>query len=503
MLHQLSKKFGKVLMDKITITVIVLLWLAMLTRPAHCQKFAIIGDFGVNTDTVRQVVRLIDSIGVDYILTTGDNFHVWGGHPDSSIKKFLSGYMPGRLFTVPGNHDVTDPTQGYFTQGTYLQTYKEYMYWLPENRRYYTKTFGDVTFVFMNSDFGGNYSYCPGKNKVWEPSGIDSNSIQGGYVKNVLRTSQSLYKGVILHYPPFYNYPQGISTATVMCDGVPYTFSLKNDTLIQRLRWNYAGWGANIVFSGHTHNYERHYQDSINYVITSLGGAKQGTWDTTGVMRPGTKYHYKGGFGATFVTVGKDSMLVETILINRDTIDRFAVYPDKSIRLKTLVQGFTNDEMETISDTVKVLFRLPQAPYGAVDTSVARFNHQGYSIHRLKDVSASDSFYVQIKHRNGLSQWSSRPIRLGKGLIDFDATNVENILGMTGIMKNGKLLMYSGDVDQDGTIDITDYGLVDSAALRFDEGYIPTDLNGSNFVDGADLDIVDLNVLQFPITATP
>ena len=58
--------------------------------------------------------------------------------------------------------------------------------------------------------------------------------------------------------------------------------------------------------------------------------------------------------------------------------------------------------------------------------------------------------------------------------------------------------IYSGDVDQNGIIDLTDYSIIDTDAFNVSVGLrIPSDLSGDNIVDLHDLQIADYNVRNF------
>ncbi|MBK6505797.1 MAG: hypothetical protein IPG02_09040 [Ignavibacteria bacterium] len=63
--------------------------------------------------------------------------------------------------------------------------------------------------------------------------------------------------------------------------------------------------------------------------------------------------------------------------------------------------------------------------------------------------------------------------------------------------------MYSGDVDQEGTIDAADVSMIDNAALLFTSGYVKTDLTGDNFVDATDFAIADNNAANFVSVIRP
>jgi len=484
----------------------VMAWLIFLTRPAECQKIAVVGDYGVNNEAMMQVSRLVDSCGAEYVITTGDNFHKANTPLDSMVRKpygkwFPKLSIPGKLFASMGNHDITDPVNYSVNANNYAVNYVEYFNWLPSPKRYYYKEIGEIGLGVINSDFAGNYSYCPGKNKVWERDGIDSNSIQGNFFRNAFRNSTKKFKIAVVHYPPYYNYPQPYSTATVNCDGQPYTLTIKNDTLAQRLRWKYAEMGCNAVLSGHTHLYERHEQQGIPFIISSLGGAPQGNWDTSGVMRQGTKYHFKGGYGATFMQVSGDSIIVETILANRDTIDRFVIYPQKSVRGSYSLEAL-NQPNGAKTDTIKVILRSPVLPYQAIDTSVAVVrNNTAFHIFEKADIGKP--YLLQVRHRNSLSQWSAEPVKLGVQPVVFDWTNPDNVAGSSGILSGRKLSMYAGDSNQDGTIDGTDVALTDNAAQEYRQGYIPEDTNGSGLVDAEDIHIIETNVQHYPCEYRP
>lgn len=67
----------------------------------------------------------------------------------------------------------------------------------------------------------------------------------------------------------------------------------------------------------------------------------------------------------------------------------------------------------------------------------------------------------------------------------------------------GVFAIYSGDVNQDGTIDGTDFLIIDTDIQNFGGGYIVTDLNGDGTVDGSDFLIVDANIQNFIGVVTP
>lgn len=70
-------------------------------------------------------------------------------------------------------------------------------------------------------------------------------------------------------------------------------------------------------------------------------------------------------------------------------------------------------------------------------------------------------------------------------------------------VETGVWAIYSGDIDQDGFIDILDFLILDGAIQAGDSGYLSTDLNGDGFVDIFDYLILDLNIQKGVSVARP
>lgn len=67
----------------------------------------------------------------------------------------------------------------------------------------------------------------------------------------------------------------------------------------------------------------------------------------------------------------------------------------------------------------------------------------------------------------------------------------------------GVFAIYSGDVNQDGTIDITDQASLGNDLQNFASGYVLTDLNGDSVVDITDQAILDNNLVNFVSVISP
>jgi hypothetical protein len=67
----------------------------------------------------------------------------------------------------------------------------------------------------------------------------------------------------------------------------------------------------------------------------------------------------------------------------------------------------------------------------------------------------------------------------------------------------GVFAIYSGDINQDGVVDIFDVIDMDNDVISFAAGYVTTDLNGDGVVDIFDIIILDNNVINFVAAITP
>ena len=110
-------------------------------------------------------------------------------------------------------------------------------------------------------------------------------------------------------------------------------------------------------------------------------------------------------------------------------------------------------------------------------------------------------YYVEVKHRNALETWSADPVT-------FVSDNASIAFSVDAIYAYGNneiqvdnspynvFAFYSGDVNQDGTIDASDVSEVDNDSYISLSGYVNTDVTGDNFVDAEDVSIVDNNAFN-------
>ena len=157
-------------------------------------------------------------------------------------------------------------------------------------------------------------------------------------------------------------------------------------------------------------------------------------------------------------------------------------------------------------DTVTVYLRNTASPFAKIDSSKAVIDSVTHVASCIFSNAASGTYYLHVKHRNGLETWSKSGgenyVRGNAFSYDF-TTSAAQSYGSNLILKGSEYCIYSGDINQDGVIDATDVAAVDNDAFSFAVGYILTDLNGDGLADGSDFLIADNNATSLISKSTP
>jgi len=266
-------------------------------------RFAVIGDYGDNSQPELDVANRLKSWGPEFIITNGDNNYDYGSAStiDTNIGKYYhefispyhgsygSGDTVNRFFPSLGNHDWlasgATPYLNYFT--------------LPGNERYYDFVRGCVHFFCIDSD-------------PHEPNGNSSSSTQALWLQNRLAASTAQWKIVYFHHAP---YSSGTSHGSY-----------------ETMQWPFKEWGAHAVLAGHEHNYERILRDSIVYFVNGSGGKSLYGFGTPIL---GSIIRYNANYGAQLVDATADSIRFTFITRSGVTIDSYTLYkPTNSSSIK-------------------------------------------------------------------------------------------------------------------------------------------------------------------------
>lgn len=260
-------------------------------------RLAVIGDYGSGNARQGQVADMIASVGVDAIVTTGDNvyastgydrlvgryYHPWiGGYRG----EYGTGAVVNRFFPSLGNHDYLDvgvaayldyfslPGSGVATTGT------------SGSERYYDAAIGPVHLFVLDTPMA-----VPGELSTAGPQAL--------WLRQALAMSDAAWNLVVFHNPPYASTP-GKTRA--------------------ELRWPFAAWGADLVLTGDAHVYERLRVEGFDYVISGLGINHE---PLTTARHPGSVTFYSADdAGALFIVACRTALHLEYRTLAAGVVDR-------------------------------------------------------------------------------------------------------------------------------------------------------------------------------------
>jgi len=181
-----------------------------------------------------------------------------------------------------------------------------------------------------------------------------------------------------------------------------------------------------------------------------------------------------------------------------------------NVNLTLIMEGFYNsfsNNME-LSDTARVFLRNLSPPYAVVDSAKSIIDAISFTGLFNMLHTAPGNYFIEVRHRNTIETWSSSAVNFTTGVqTNYNFTNA-SAQAYGNNMKQVDtspvyFAIYSGDVNQDGTVDLSDLGFIDNDASNFVTGYVRTDVNGDGVVDIADAAITDNNVFNFVSKVTP
>jgi tartrate-resistant acid phosphatase type 5 len=464
-------------MKKIILLLVLIVFIPVISNSQNV-KFAAIGDYGKSGSKELAVSNLVKSWNPEFIITLGDNNYDLGEQSTIDLNigqyyhEFISPYFGSygqgdtinRFFPALGNHD-------WYTSGA--AAYLAY-FTLPGNERYYDFIKGDIHFFVIDSDTN-------------EPDGIDSNSVQALWLKNQLALSSQKWNVIYFHHSP-------------------YCSSSVHGSLITT-QWPFKSWGATTVLTGHDHVYERLTINNFTYFVNGLGGNP--TLYSFGTPIAGSQIRYNANNGAMFINSYNDSLVFKFYDITGTLIDNYKILPaEKSLHLTACIQGFYNPNTNSsVGDTVRVYLRNYYPPYSIADSAKSFLDFSGEGEFNFSKAFNATDYYLVINHRNSVETWSASGERFAANVLNYSFTSSSNqAYGNNMIQVDSvpvRFAIYSGDVNRDGWIDLSDGQIVDNNAKNFLSGYVNSDLNGDNITDLTDLAIADNNVLNFIGKITP
>ena len=263
---------------------------------------------------------------------------------------------------------------------------------------------------------------------------------------------------------------------------------------------------ANILMTGVPNNafvgYSSSWAGDVN-----CDGRNDALWGGYGVINPNTSVNT----GAAFLDLST-SPITPTRLYLRAFIQG-AYNASSNLQRPTEVKVCLYNQSCELVDEKNVLLKDNGDAWDADGTIGIKFNNLPPNTSSYN----TDNYYIVIKGicNSIIDTWSKIPINMRRGFtygtaaspIDFTTSSTFAYgIGSQAFIDNSPLRygIYSGDVNGDCVIDISDLSAVENDLDNFDGGCcFKTDISCDGWVDAMDLSILDYNAMNFIICQSP
>lgn len=157
------------------------------------------------------------------------------------------------------------------------------------------------------------------------------------------------------------------------------------------------------------------------------------------------------------------------------------------------------------TDTIAAVIRSSVVPYNVIDSTVGLGGEGIKHVFEIDNAQDSVNYYVVVRHRNSIETWSkSGGSMFTGGVLNYSFTTAASqAFGNNMVLVGSMYSLFTGDVQQDGSVDLSDIVAIFNDAGQFATGYVVTDLNCDDFVDLTDIVFAFNNSSQFVTVIRP
>jgi len=251
--------------------------------------------------------------------------------------------------------------------------------------------------------------------------------------------------------------------------------------------------------------------NNVQFNNTSTGSATAYAWSFTGgtpststLANPTIHYTTAGTYAVSLTASNAMGSNTKTTA-NYITVNTCLI----TLNLKAFLEGYyvssnlmspvlLNEGVGTnalLCDSITVELHSSSAPYALAYTYTGVIGTNGLLACTFPGSASGNAYYIVVKHRNSIETWSANPVTItAETTYDFSNAISKAYGNNQAAVGNGQYALFSGDMNQDGFIDVGDYPLFDTDLQNGIYGiYIASDLNGDGFVDVGDYPLFDAN----------
>ena len=190
----------------------------------------------------------------------------------------------------------------------------------------------------------------------------------------------------------------------------------------------------------------------------------------------------------------------------------FSISSGLTLNLKLFIEGLYQGAGQmigtispTVTDTIIVSLASASPPHQKLFSNVSTLSRNGNGVFSFPSATLGTSYYIVVQHRNCLETWSAIPVLMSTPNKSYDfSTGQSTAFGSNLVnLSDGNFALWSGDINQDGLIESTDYSSIENSSQNFLFGYVPDDLNGDELVESADYSMIENNSQLFLMIARP
>lgn len=231
-----------------------------------------------------------------------------------------------------------------------------------------------------------------------------------------------------------------------------------------------------------------------------------------GVLNPAATHHSGFTAGRSFYEANGDTTIWYPLVIGTEkawlmrAITVSPTIPGKTLAVKAYLEGFwngtsmnkaqdANSQGETwdkfggtVVDTLSILLANGTAPFSTVyAVHGVNLNTNG-SMSMTIPGDYSGGYYLIIIHRQGVETWSAMPVSFSGSDISYDfTTSASQAFGSNQKSLGMAWGIFTGDVSQNGYVELNDVNAVFNSVRSSGYGYILYDINGNGFAEVDDL----------------